>query len=202
MFNSWPLLFLSSTFLGIWKCALSLIIWAIWWERNKIFFRKASSSLDRILAKLENSIAEIINSSLSHSKDIQSFTKWDKIIVKSRNGIIIPIGIPLNWSSAHVRDRSSIKWLPLAPNFFKINFDGSFPRNPGKSGIGVCIRDHYEKMCAFQASPIPSGTNNLAKVNALLASLVLARKCGLSNIHLEGDSLVLINAITSKTYKT
>lgn len=57
-------------------------------------------------------------------------------------------------------------------------------------------------MCAFQASPIPSGTNNLVEVNALLTGLVLARKCGLSNIHIEGDSLVIISSITSKISKT
>lgn len=31
MFNSWPLLFLSSIFSGNQKCAPALIIWAIWW---------------------------------------------------------------------------------------------------------------------------------------------------------------------------
>lgn len=69
MFNSWPLLFSTSTFSGIWKCAPAHIIWAIWWERNKRIFGKTSSSLDQVLIKLENLIAEIINSSLTNSKD-------------------------------------------------------------------------------------------------------------------------------------
>lgn len=149
MFNSWPLLFSTSTFSGILKCAPAHIIWAIWWEKNKRIFRKTPSLLDHALIKLENSITEIINSSLTNSKDIQSFTRWNKAIAKLWHDIILPIGIPSNWSSIHVRDRSSIKWVPPAPNFFKINFDDSSRGNPGKSGIGVCIRDQFGKMCAF-----------------------------------------------------
>jgi hypothetical protein len=40
VFQAWPVLYPKSLFANLWKCILALVVWAIWWERNKCIFQK------------------------------------------------------------------------------------------------------------------------------------------------------------------
>ena len=43
-------------------------------------------------------------------------------------------------------------------------------------------------------SPLPIGTNNIVEAHALLAGLLLAKQGCFNRLHIEGDSLVIIDA--------
>ena len=47
---------------------------------------------------------------------------------------------------------------------------------------------------AITISPLPIDTNNIAKAYALLAGLILAKQVYFHRLHIEGDSLVIIDA--------
>ena len=66
--------------------------------------------------------------------------------------------------------------------------------NLGNFGLGVCIRDSNGDIVAITASPFHIGTNNMAKAQALLAGLILAKQGNFCSLHIEGDSSVIIEA--------
>ena len=111
--------------------------------------------------------------------------------------IKLPPSFSTNWNSNHQSDRLHVKWFPPSRNFLKLNFDGCSHGNPGKSGLGACIRNWQGEVVAIKADVLPVGTSNLAEAQALLAGLILAKRCNVSSIHIEGDSQVIINACLS-----
>lgn len=40
LFQAWPILYSKSMFSCLWKCIPTSVVWAIWWERNKIIFNQ------------------------------------------------------------------------------------------------------------------------------------------------------------------
>ncbi len=79
-----------------------------------------------------------------------------------------------------------------------IYFDGACVPNPGEMGIGVhCISKSTEKVHQISKS-IGMGTNNIAEYTAFLEALKLVKSLGLSNFKIQGDSLLVINAVLGK----
>ncbi|XP_059068229.1 uncharacterized protein LOC131858794 [Cryptomeria japonica] len=64
-----------------------------------------------------------------------------------------------------------MKWLPPKKGFVKLNFDGAYRGNPGKSRVGVCIRDWLGNVKAYKFVPIPPGTNNIVEALALFEGI-------------------------------
>ena len=53
-----------------------------------------------------------------------------------------------------------MQWLPPKSGIVKLNFDGVSRGNPGKSGLGACVRDSKGIVLAISSSSLPDGTNN------------------------------------------
>jgi ribonuclease HI/exonuclease III len=198
LFQSWPLLYPKSLFHGIWKCAPSAIVWALWWERNKRIFRHVSSHVSKVQDQIEKSISESVNSSIASVSFNHYLSAWDSTIIQNWKAIRIPMGTHPNPKLSGKVDRSNVRWTPPLSGFVKINFDGASRGNPGKSGIGVCIRDECGRVLAIKSQALPPGTNNMAEAHALLAGLILARRNGFHSVHIEGDSMIIIKACLSK----
>jgi ribonuclease HI len=202
LFQSWPFLFSRSLFASIWKCIPVAVVWAIWWERNKIIFRNEKSNLESVLDGIENAISERVNTNVFNCMNNISVTAWDYLLLKLWKKIKLPPNFSANWNSNHQSDRLHVKWSPPSRNFLKLNFDGCSRGNPGKSGLGACIRNWQGEVVAIKADVLPVGTSNLAEAQALLAGLILAKRCNVSSIHIEGDSQVIINACLSRSSHT
>ena len=95
-------------------------------------------------------------------------------------------------------DRNKVKWLPPDHGVIKINFVGASQGNPGKSRIGVCLRNEFGHPIAMKSFDIFPGTNNIVEVSSLLQGLVLAKSLGFECIHVEGDSLIVIQACINR----
>ena len=94
-----------------------------------------------------------------------------------------------------------VLWHSPSKGFWKLNFDGASRGNLRLSGLGACIRDSHGLVVAIATSPLPNGTNNMVEAQALLASLILAKRGNFCSLYFEGDSLVIINAhIHRKSY--
>lgn len=91
-----------------------------------------------------------------------------------------------------------VKWIPPTLGICKLNFDGYSRGNPGESRVGVCIRDHNGQVFGMLAQKLPIGTNNKAEAMALLLALELAFQLSITNIHIEGDSSMVINSCVKK----
>ena len=77
----------------------------------------------------------------------------------------------------------------------KANFDDAASSNPWISGVGVILRDNKGHVLLKGAKKLPIGTNNIAECQAALLASRLARKEGIKKLHLEGDSLLVVQAI-------
>ena len=67
-------------------------------------------------------------------------------------------------------------WRSPSEGFWKLNFDGASKGNPRMSSLEACIQDSQGTIVAITTSPLPTSTNNMAEVQALLVGLILAKK--------------------------
>ncbi|XP_059073501.1 uncharacterized protein LOC131874236 [Cryptomeria japonica] len=80
------------------------------------------------------------------------------------------------------------EWTPPDKGWIKINFDGSSRGNPEICGVGVITRDDWGNTLAIGAKRLLDGSNNVAKCQAVLEVILMAKKLGVKKLHLEGDS--------------
>ncbi|XP_059076523.1 uncharacterized protein LOC131875845 [Cryptomeria japonica] len=84
------------------------------------------------------------------------------------------------------------KWSPPPFPSFKLQFDGDSKGNPGRFEIGVIIFYHSSKIIKAH------GTNNVAEFKALSFGLDLALSLNMKDIVIEGDSMLVFQAVASK----
>ena len=91
-------------------------------------------------------------------------------------------------------------WIPPSLGLCKINVDGAFSRTKKLAGIGVVIRDHRGQILAALCTKIRAQLGVLeVEAKAYEAGMLLARHLGLMNGALEGDSLIISNALKRVT---
>nr|XP_011462180.1 PREDICTED: uncharacterized protein LOC105350886 [Fragaria vesca subsp. vesca] len=134
-------------------------------------------------------------------KDFITGHKWDKVkllrvldweIVKQIIGIPIPSGNQKDqfvWGPA----ANAIRWLPPPDRTLKINFEGSVSNTSAASG--VIFRDS-------EGNPVFASSRNLgitsapiAEATALRDGLINAKAKGYTDIQVEGDSKMVIEAV-------
>jgi ribonuclease HI len=71
-------------------------------------------------------------------------------------------------------------------------FDGGARGNPGPAGYGVYIEDENGVVLAEFAEGIGLATNNVAEYRGLLAALQWAADHQVEDLHVKGDSLLLV----------
>jgi probable phosphoglycerate mutase len=77
-------------------------------------------------------------------------------------------------------------------------FDGGSRGNPGSAGYGVYIEDEEGTVLAELAEGIGVATNNVAEYHGLVAALQWAADRNLTELHVKGDSLLLIQQMLGK----
>ncbi|XP_057816620.1 uncharacterized protein LOC131029951 [Cryptomeria japonica] len=80
-----------------------------------------------------------------------------------------------------------------------MNFDGASKGNPGPSGAGFIVRDWKGEVMALGAQKLDEGTNNIAEVSATLLAVRIGKLLGVRKLCLEGDSLIIIQAIMKRS---
>ncbi|XP_057863436.1 uncharacterized protein LOC131071568 [Cryptomeria japonica] len=70
--------------------------------------------------------------------------------------------------------------------------------NPGPSGAGCVARNHQGQIIARCSQRLGAGTNNEAEVNTTFLAVPMVRKLGVVNLHLEGDSQIIVHAILKR----
>jgi len=77
-------------------------------------------------------------------------------------------------------------------------FDGGSKPNPGQMTIGGWIADPNRKIILKFSENIGHGTNNEAEYNALIRLIIEAKKLGIKNISIRGDSALVVNQVNGK----
>ena len=91
-------------------------------------------------------------------------------------------------------------WSPPPPSLYKVNVDAATLKDIGATGIGVVIRDSLGKVAAVLCKKLDASLGPLeAESKALEASILFVQCSGCSAVVLEGDSLILINALAGSS---
>ncbi|XP_057848798.2 uncharacterized protein LOC131059776 [Cryptomeria japonica] len=90
---------------------------------------------------------------------------------------------------------SSEEWVRPLEGWWKFNFDGASKGNHGPSGEGVIVWDWKGEVIALGAQKLDEGTNNIAEASTTLLVVRIGKMLGVRKLNLEGDSLIVIQAI-------
>ena len=96
--------------------------------------------------------------------------------------------------------RAKIRWVPPPRDLVKINFDGAVFASENKAGIGVVLRNSSSLVIASWSQILPQAYS-VEEIEALAAAKALsfAAEIGVSRAVLEGDSLVVIKALSDES---
>ena len=87
-------------------------------------------------------------------------------------------------------------WLPPRANWFKINVDGAVFESQKAASLVVIIRDDRGRVEVAMSKKVLAPLGALeTEAKAFEAGLLLARDIGIQDVILEGDSLVIYNAL-------
>ncbi|XP_028068803.1 uncharacterized protein LOC114271377 [Camellia sinensis] len=93
------------------------------------------------------------------------------------------------------------KWRPPIGEILKVNFDGAMFMRQKVCGVGVVIRDLNGVPVVALSKQIPQWMeSDCIEAIAAVKALDFATELGLTNIHLEGDSLTVIKAMREDGY--
>ena len=97
--------------------------------------------------------------------------------------------------------RPPTQWQPPEHQQYKINFNGTLFKAENYARIGMIIRDNEGQVMVSMSQRIPL-PNIAIEVEALAArhAMELALEIGLNKGVLEGDSQILMNALTTKSH--
>jgi ribonuclease HI len=79
-----------------------------------------------------------------------------------------------------------------------VNVDGGARGNPGPAAIGVVVRDEDGTIVEAVGETIGKTTNNVAEYKALLRGIELAAAQGATEVHLVGDSQLIVRQVEGR----
>lgn len=88
---------------------------------------------------------------------------------------------------------------PPKSSWLKLNFDGASKYNGKASGGGVIKNDRGELVATYVGG-LGLQCNNFAEALTLLWGVKLAITLSIQNLHIEGDSKLIIDAVTKGFY--
>ena len=81
---------------------------------------------------------------------------------------------------------------------YKLQFDGCSKKNPGLAGAGAVIYKYSKEIWSGKLFVGTNATNNYAEYSGLIIGLEKAIELNIKTLHVEGDSLLVINQMTGK----
>ena len=91
------------------------------------------------------------------------------------------------------------RWLPPPEGLYKANFDAAFFGNSSTTGIGVVVRDSKgEIIAALSQKILEPHSVDAAKALASCRAVVFAKELCLLSVIVEGDSMLVVQAVTNK----
>ncbi|XP_058075745.1 uncharacterized protein LOC131224226 [Magnolia sinica] len=119
------------------------------------------------------------------------------------SGTAVPIGQGAEESIAHLfyQGQTASRKLPFSTlstspmGWLKLNIDGSSRGNPGESGGGGVCRDHSSNLIFAFHRYYSTASNTITETQAMLDGLNICSYLGLTNIIVESDSKLIVEAM-------
>lgn len=166
------------------SAAVVIVIWTIWYCRNKLRFDNKSCTFQSAI----NLIVSNVSLSGNLGKGILSSSIQDLLILRAFNIAGRPIRAP---------SIIQVNWLPPLCNWTKCNTDGAAKGSPGPAGCGGIFRDHRATFMGCFAANLGSSSALHAELLGAMMAIELAYDKGWHNLWLECDSLLVLSAFHS-----
>nr|XP_016450378.1 PREDICTED: uncharacterized protein LOC107775192 [Nicotiana tabacum] len=154
------------------------IVWELWKRRNSLKYGDVVS-INRVIYQVSSTIQYLVK---IRKPGIYVPHKWKDLLHTLEN--YVP---KLRWEK--------VLWEQPSNGWIKANTDGASRGNPGRSAIGIVLRDEFEDISYATGREIKEGSNNEAEATALVEAMRMCRAMNFNNIWLQTDSLMLKNII-------
>ncbi|XP_027090440.2 uncharacterized protein [Coffea arabica] len=163
----------------IFRFVPSLICWELWRARNSAVFEGRGAGCEGVVRKVLQHLGDLFHGQFPGVR--VSFLSWreccDFLVRQQRQFAVVPV----SW---------------VAPGGgCKINSDGCSKGNPGLSGGGGVLRDEQGNFLVGYSCFFGRLTSLHPELKALLFGVRLCLERGYTDLHIEADSLVLINMV-------
>eukprot|EP00253_Pinus_taeda_P003539 PITA_03539 len=187
--------------LRIWNSIPSNLCWQIWNTRNNSIFNDKKPCLNKTIAKTVALISETIEANgYVYTDPANSDPKVQEWVAKFKIKPSISKRISVSqadktWKLRGTNQEVEI-WIQKQnrPTLF---FDGASKNNPGQAGAGGIIRDPHGKILVKYEWGLGVMSNNKAEAYNLLLGSSIAKKLGLQNLLILGDSAIIISSMNS-----
>nr|XP_016469786.1 PREDICTED: uncharacterized protein LOC107792109 [Nicotiana tabacum] len=156
----------------------SCICWELWKRRN-ILKHGEVVSVSRVIYQVSNTLQSLIK---LRKLGLHVPHKWQDMLLVLEN-------------YTPKLKFEKVPWEFPLEGWIKANTDGASRGNPGRSSIGVCLRDEYGDVQYTVGWEINEGSNNEVEAEAMVEPLRISRSLNYSNIWLQTDSLLMKNII-------
>ena len=170
----------------------SFIIWNVWKERNKRIFKEEKTTPLRLKDLILKQIKETV------STTVHSLPKNPPTVIELR--ILKHLG--MHEIIHHGLNRKERGWEmekeflhPPPKGYLKCNIDGASKSNLGTTGYGGVLRDEEGKIIFTFHYHLGIATNNMAELMELEQCLELFKLNHSSNVIMEADLEISINAV-------
>lgn len=160
------------------------ILWLIWKCRNNIRFNDTQANFPRDLIYLKG----LIYQAASHSKGHMFSSVQEFSIIKHFGAACRPLPPPTI---------TQVNWIRPPSNWVKCNTDGASRGSPGASSCGGIFRDHLGTFLGAFSANIGVATSLYAEICAAIYAIDFALARGWTNLWLECDSLLLVQAFSN-----
>ncbi|CAI5457571.1 unnamed protein product [Closterium sp. Yama58-4] len=81
---------------------------------------------------------------------------------------------------------------------YRMEFDGASKGNPGRAGAGSVLWDDQGNELVCMREGVGHGTCNMAEYRAFIGGLELALALGITRLHVQGDSMLVVMQVQKK----
>jgi len=185
----------------MWNSIPPNLCWQIWIARNKCIFNNRKPCISRTIAKTLALISETIETNGIIQTDSEQtdarVKEWmNKFNYEARTQKKSNIGKGnQDWKLRGTKEEVK-NWIQKQRRP-TLHFDGASKNNPGQAGAGGIIKDSQGKIIVKYEWGLGPMTNNKAEAYSLLLGTSIARKLGLQNLLILGDSAIIIASMSS-----
>nr|XP_016460879.1 PREDICTED: uncharacterized protein LOC107784288 [Nicotiana tabacum] len=154
------------------------IAWELWKRRNSFKYRE-EVSVSRVIYRMSSTMKALVQLK-KHGLHVPK--KWLDLLTMMEQ-------------YAPRLKYEKVLWEFPPRGWIKVNTDGACRGNPGKSLIGLCIRDEVGDLIYAEGREISEGTNNESEAVAIVEALKKCKNLNYFHIWLQIDSLLLKNII-------
>ena len=184
--KNWDFPFNHPKLVMLWQIIAPHVCWHIWKEMNNRLFRNEEKLEEVIMRIMQKLIMEnILNTKCRLPKEELG---WAACKIAERWGIQKNFK---DFDNSKIIKRQQTKWKPATSTWLKLNFDGA--AREGIEATGGVLRDANGEALIVYVGRVGEGSNNKAKVTALLWGLQLITKLQIREITIEGDSKLIID---------